>query len=229
MEEVKEVKNKWLPHLIDAVPTAGQGKRISTYTVALEGWRRGITLKFYRIYDDEYKMKIRYSLSHNGTEHHFSLSMGDYNTDESFEICDDKQLTREYMEKAGVPVPKGKKFLADRSNEEIIDYANSLGYPLALKPVSANGGKGVFANVIDEEALRKALPYVREELEYPDVIIEEHVPGKREFRVIVLGDQVLGAMNRIPANIVGDGVSTIKQLIHMKNEIRKQNPTLQAE
>ncbi|PYZ92547.1 hypothetical protein CR194_12825 [Salipaludibacillus keqinensis] len=221
-----ETKYKWLPHLEDAVPKAGQGKRISTYTVALEGWRRGIRLRFFSMFDEENKLKVRYSLKYKDREHHFALSKGDKVTDEAFDICDDKDLTKKYLSKAGVPTPEGAKFSEDATDEEVLAYANSLGYPLVLKPVSANGGKGVFANVQNEEVLKDAIPYVRKELEYPEVIIETHVPGEKEFRVIVLDDKVLGAMHRIPANVVGNGQQTIRQLISSKNAFRKQNPHL---
>ncbi|SES01601.1 acylphosphatase [Salisediminibacterium halotolerans] len=216
----------WLPHLDGAVPPAGQGKRISTYTVALEAWRRGIRLRFYSTFDEENKLKLRYALKHDEKEHHFALSKGDEVTEEAFDICEDKQLTREYLEEAGVAVPKGAKFADGTTEDEIIRFAESIGYPVVLKPVSANGGKGVFANVKDEEVLRGAIQYVRDELEYKDVIIEEHIPWEREFRIIVIGDRVLGAMHRIPANVQGDGVQTIKQLIEEKNKFRKQNPHL---
>ncbi|WP_096190300.1 acylphosphatase [Evansella halocellulosilytica] len=217
---------KWLPHLEDAVPVAGQGKRISTYMMALEGWRRGIDLTFYSLIDEENKFKLRYSLSYKGNEHHFELSKGDKVTKEAFDICDDKDLTKKYLEKAGVPVPRGEKFLNDRSDDEIISYANQLGYPIVLKPVSANGGKGVFANILNEEMLRETIPYVRDELNYRDVIIETRIPGEKEYRFIVLEDKVLGAMHRIPANVVGDGVHSIRKLIQQKNEFRKKNPHL---
>lgn len=221
-----ETKYQWLPHLEGAVPKAGQGKRISTYTVALEGWRRGIRLRFYSAFDEEMKLKVRYSLKYQDREHHFALSKGDLVTEEAFDICDDKDLTKQYLREAGVPSPQGKKFTEEATNEEILAYGNELGYPLVLKPVSANGGKGVFANVREERVLEEAIAYVREELDYKEVIIETHIPGEKEFRVIVLGNKVLGAMHRIPANVVGDGEKTIRQLISQKNKFRKLNPHL---
>ncbi|WP_444685813.1 acylphosphatase [Alkalicoccus luteus] len=223
---IQETTYQWLPHLEGAVPKAGQGKRISTYTVALEGWRRGIRLRFYREFDEEMKLKVRYSLRHKNKEHHFALSKGDLVTDEAFDICDDKDLTKQYLTKANVPTPQGAKFLEDASNEDILAYGNELGYPLVLKPVSANGGKGVFANVREEQVLKEAIEYVRDELGYKEVIIETHIPGEKEFRVIVLGEKVLGAMHRIPANVVGDGQRTIRKLIQDKNKFRSLNPHL---
>jgi acylphosphatase len=69
------------------------------------------------------------------------------------------------------------------------------------------------------------LEYVRKTLNHSDVIIEQFIPGK-EYRLYVVDGQVVGAMNRVPANITGDGEHSIKQLIDLKNEERGQNPRL---
>src|SRR5690625_2662826 len=103
-----DVEYRWLPHLEGAVPSAGQGKRISTYTVSLEGWRRGLELKFYSVLEDGNKLKVRYSLSNGKKTHHFSLSMGDKVSKKAFDICADKELTKRYLRKNNVPVPEGK-------------------------------------------------------------------------------------------------------------------------
>lgn len=220
-------EQKWLPHLEEAVPTAGYGKKLSAYTIALEGWRRGLTLKFYTITGEENNLKYRYSLTYEGREHKFESSKGDKITDEAFDICDNKHLTKEYLSRAGVPVPQGKRFEEGITDEEIINYAESLGFPLVLKPINANGGKGVFANIRNIEHFKEALKFVRYELNYHDVIVEEFVDGE-EFRIIVLEDRIIGALNRIPANVVGDGVNNIRKLIQLKNKERRQNPHLRS-
>lgn len=218
-------KQEWLPHLKNAVPVKGYGNRLSMYLIALEGWRRGLTVKFFTVDDPEQRLLIRYSLSNGKREHRFVSSRGDKITDEAFKICDDKDLTKKVLAKAGVPVPEGKKFEADVLDEEIIKYANSLGFPLVLKPISENAGKGVFANIQDKEALRAALVHVRQELNYPDVIVERHVPGE-DYRIFIVDGKVLAAVKSIPANVVGDGVNSIKDLINLKNKKREENPNL---
>src|SRR5699024_5599391 len=220
-----DIEYKWLPHLDGAIPSAGQGKRISTYTVALEGWRRGLKLKFYSAFEDGNKLKVRYSLSNEDRTHHFQLSMGDRVSDEAFKICDDKDLTKQFLKKENVPVPQGEMFGIDKPKGELIKYGLALGFPLVVKPTDGNAGKGVFANITTEEELSEVVDYVREELEFEDVIVEKYVEGE-EFRIYVLEDRVLGAMNRVPANIVGDGIHTIRELIHQKNAQRKLNPHL---
>ncbi|QQK74190.1 acylphosphatase [Salicibibacter cibarius] len=146
-------------------------------------------------------------------------------TQEAYDICDDKDLTKQQLSKAGIPVPEGKRFKENVVDGEIVDYANTLGYPVVIKPISENAGKGVLANIQDAEEMRKALIHVRQELNYRDVIVEEHVPGK-EFRIFIVGNKIIGAVNRIPANIVGDGINSINELINKKNEEKRGNPNL---
>lgn len=222
-----ETNVNWLPHLVNAVPVRGYGKRLSTFTIALEGWRRGLNLKFYQEDNSENKLRLRYTLSSDTREHSFQSSMGDKVTEEAFEICDNKFLTKKYLLKANVPTPQGKMFGSDDSDSAIIDYAKKLGFPLVLKPTDANGGKGVFSNLKNEQSLKGSLKHVRNELGYKEVIIEEYVPGD-EYRIIVIGDRVVGALNRVPANIIGDGTSTIKELIKEKNKERRKNPHLKS-
>ena len=140
---MNEAEFKWMPHHEGAIPPAGQGKRISTYNVALEGWRRGLELEFYGEIEEVSKLKLRYSLSNGERTHHFQLSMGDKVTEEAFNICDDKSLTKKYLKKGSVPVPGGKKFTKDSSKKEIGDYADEIGYPVVLKPTDGKDRKSV--------------------------------------------------------------------------------------
>src|SRR5690625_1684007 len=98
-------------------------------------------------------------------------------------------------------------------------------YPVVLKPTDGSFGKGVITNISNVEELKNALAIVRTEQNIRNVMIEQHIPGE-EYRVYVVGDQAVAAMNRIPANIIGDGNSSIRQLIGIKNEERKLNPRL---
>ncbi|QQK78492.1 acylphosphatase [Salicibibacter cibi] len=219
-------EHAWLPHLENAIPKSAYGKKLSMYTIALEAWRRGINVKFYRLEDpEENKLRIRYSLTYQGREHRFESSRGDLLTQEAYDVCDDKDLTKQNLSKAGIPVPDGKRFKEDAYDEVIVDYANTLGYPVVIKPISENGGKGVHANIQDTEEMREALIHVRQDLNYRDVIVEEHVPGK-EFRIFIVGNKIIGAVNRIPANIVGDGINSINELINKKNGEKRGNPNL---
>lgn len=214
----------WLPHLEGAVPLEARRNKLGMYSIALEGWRRGLTLKFYKTYSGK-KEKIKYSLSYGEKKHKFYKSAGDKVTKEAVKICINKSKTKEYLSKAGVPVPKGKKFEVEATDEEIIKYSESMGFPLVVKPIDQYGGKGVISNIQDIESLKKALFYVRQELKFPEVLVEQFIPGD-EFRIYVVGNKVIGAVNRVPANVVGDGINSIKNLIDMKNRERRKNPNL---
>lgn len=224
---MSEMEFRWMPHHEGAVPPAGQGKRISTYTVALEGWRRGLDLRYYSYFDEDNLLKVRYSLSDGKKTHHFQLSMGDGVTQEAFDICDNKELTKKYLSNSEppVPVPAGKMFGAESTDEEILAFAETMNFPIVFKPTDGNAGNGVFANIQTIDELKEIIPHVREELGFKEVIVEDYIPG-REFRVVVIGDRVLGAMIRRPASVLGDGKHTIKELIHQTNEIRLTNPHL---
>ncbi|WP_147803693.1 ATP-grasp domain-containing protein [Alkalicoccus halolimnae] len=222
MEQTKPV---WLPHLEGAVPLSAKDKKISLYTIALEGWRRGLELTFWSIRGEDGEFQLRYQLTDGRSIHQFQGSKGAFITDEADAVCDDKSLTNEVLRRSHVPVPHGKTFGESDSDGEVTAYALHKGFPLVLKPTNASGGKGVIVNIRDEATLRRAVAYVRQELNLKQVIVEQFVEGE-ECRVMVLNGEVLGAVQRRPASVTGDGKKTIAQLIEQKNEDRQQVPHL---
>ncbi|WP_373893901.1 acylphosphatase [Virgibacillus sp. CBA3643] len=214
----------WLPHLLETVPIEARKNQTSMYTIALEGWRRGLSLKFYNLNQDN-KLQIRYSLSYKDKTHYFNGSYGDMISEEAVEICEDKSMTSIHLLNAGVPIPKGKRFGAEETDEEIVQYGKKIKFPLVVKPTNGRAGRGVVANIKNEFELKDALFHIRQELMFDEILVQQYVAGE-EVRVFVLGDRVLGAANRRPANVIGDGVSTIKTLINEKNEFRKYIPHL---
>ncbi|NJP37419.1 ATP-grasp domain-containing protein [Alkalicoccus luteus] len=220
-----QTKPVWLSHLTDAVPLAAKDKKISLYTIALEGWRRGLELTFWSIRGEDGEFQLRYQLSDGSNVHQFQGSKGDLITDEAEAICDDKSRTNEAMRAHGVPVPHGKTFTEAATDEAVIAYAKDKGFPLVLKPTNASGGKGVIVNIRDEASFQKAVTYVRQELGLKHVIVEQFVEGE-ECRVMVLDGKVLGAVQRRPASVTGDGKRSIARLIEQKNEDRREVPHL---
>lgn len=218
-------KKEWLPHLKDSIPPEAKRNRTSLYTIALEGWRRGLSLKFYQLIDEVQRKKVIYSLSSQKNIHYFTESSGDLNTIQAFDICNDKGLTEKYLAKHKVPIPKGKVFTRGEAMDDIVSYANIIKYPLVVKPTDGSGGKGVFANLKTERELLDAVKFIWNKLEFEELIVQQFIVGD-EVRVYVLKDEVLAAVNRLPANIVGDGHHTIMQLIRNKNELRKYTPHL---
>ncbi|MDY7224127.1 acylphosphatase [Halalkalibacterium halodurans] len=223
-----------LPHLTNEMVSGARKTKLCAYSVALEGWRRGLKLKWYTIDSGHFDHMITFgvnppgrlfSLSSEERTHYFFRTRGDKVTNEAVEIGSDKDETKIWLSKAGVPVPEGRKFSEEATDDEIVQYASTLEYPLVIKPVNGSLGNGVITNIKNEPVLRKALNYVRSDLEYLEVIVERYVPGE-EYRLYVIEDKVIGAYNRLPANIIGDGQHTIEELIHLKNLQRRKNARL---
>lgn len=210
---------QWLPHLENSLTDGVKGYSVSLYSIALEGWRRGLELTF--IKTKTKKSTATYELSDGEKTHRFTSTRGDLVSREAMRICKDKARTKEYLLASNVPTPHGREFSKDIPDSDIIKYAKEVGYPLVVKPIDGTGGKGVIAGIESENELKEALDYVRKSLDYPHVLVEEHFEGE-DFRVYVIGDQVISATKRIPANVRGDGTSTIKELIQKKNNSRKE-------
>lgn len=213
----------WLPQLKDSIPKEVKGTKVSSYAIALEGWRRGLTLKYINVARNP--LKIRYSLSSKDTEIVFAGSRGSKVSQKAVKICIDKFLTKKYLMEANVPTPEGEKFDGSTKVEDIVSYAKKLGFPVVVKPVAGSGGTGVIANIKSVQELLNALDYVRNDLKYDDIIVEKYFEGI-DYRVYVIGDKVVAAFDRIPANVIGDGVNTIEKLIKLKIEERQKNPAL---
>src|SRR5690625_549000 len=216
-------KVEWLPHLEGSIPEDVQRYTLSLYCISLEAWRRGITLTF--ISSKRNKGNTLYKLSYKGKEHIFSVSRGDLVPRGAIQICLKKHTTKKHLLKAGVSTPEGADFSKESSDTELIKYANTLGYPVVLKPIDGASGHGVIANIEDEGEFRQALQYVRHELNYPELIVEKHFTGQ-DYRIYVIDNKVVGAISRIPANVLGNGKNTVKELIEIKKKVRNKNPAL---
>lgn len=231
---MEEINTEWLPHLSNDIVSEVRGNFLDAYVVSLEGWRRGLTLKWHT--KDSGKFKDMYtwyvdrpgqlfSLSSKEKTHYFFRSRGDKVANDAVEIGRDKEQTKEVLKEAGVPVPDGRQFAEETTDEAIMAYAESIGYPVVLKPTDGSFGRGVVSNITSAGELEHALREVRTELNYRDVIVEQYIPGG-DYRLYVVGDEVVAAMNRIPPNVTGDGTHTIQELIDIKNELRDENPRL---
>ncbi len=128
------------------------------------------------------------------------------------EMAGDKDLTKKVLDDNGVPVPKGALV---RSAEGLKDAVEELGYPLVLKPLDGNHGKGASIGVT---TWKEALAGLKAAQVYSEkVIVEQFIQGF-DFRMLVIDGKLIAAAKRTPAAVVGDGKSTIKQLI---DEINK--------
>ena len=86
-------------------------------------------------------------------------------------------------------------------------------------------GQGVLTNIKDWTELQEGFNYLVQELKTTSIVLEKHHVGE-DYRVLVVGDKVSGAVKRVPAHVIGDGISSIESLISEKNLARKWNPFL---
>ncbi len=206
---------------------------LDAFLVALEGWRRGLTLRWYYDVPPESDIKLIgfnpvgkiFSLSDGNKTHFFYRSRGDLVSNKAVDIAGDKFETKKLLLQGGVNTPVGQNFNSSHSIGDIINYALSLNRPITIKPTLGSLGNGVFTNVTTEADIKYAVNYIRNELEYIDVLVEEYITGD-DIRVYIVGGEVVAATKREPASIIGDGKHSIEYLIECRNEERKKNPQL---
>ncbi|WP_020006104.1 acylphosphatase [Salinicoccus albus] len=228
---MKNTNVELMPHLTKDVVEGINGFKLCSYLIALEGWRRGLSLEWYK--DETSKCKMHraggstqgkyFSLTSDEKTHYFFRSRGDKVSNETVRICQNKEKTKKILDDQNVPIPKGEIF--DVNDDQIYVYAQDIGFPVVIKPLSGSMGRGVYTNISNFDELKNAIGDFKKRYNYKGIIVEKHYYGK-EYRVYVVGDNVIGATNRVPANIQGDGVNTVRDLIEIKNKVRESNPYL---
>ena len=127
-------------------------------------------------------------------------------------IAQDKDLTRMLLKTIGVPTPEGRPV---ESAEDAWEAAEDIGLPVVVKPQYGNHGRGVATNLQDRQQVEAAYAAAREE--GSSIVCERHAPGD-DYRVLVIGGKMVAAARREPAHIIGDGQSTVQQLIDVVNQ-----------
>lgn len=130
-------------------------------------------------------------------------------------LMENKVVTKMILEDNGVPVPKGEEFFSfDEASRKLHRY---VGKNVVIKPKSTNFGLGIF--IFNQGGTwEELLEGARIAFEHDTaILIETFMPGL-EFRFLTMGDEVVAVLHRRPANVVGDGETTIEGLIKRKNE-----------
>lgn len=128
------------------------------------------------------------------------------------ELACDKEDSKYLLEQAEIPVPKGEVVRTERGLREEIDY---VGYPIVIKPVDGNHGRGITANITNLDDALVAFEAAKKVSR--SVIIEKYIEGE-DYRLLVINYRLVAAAKRSPAHVIGDGTSTIQQLIDKVNE-----------
>lgn len=127
-----------------------------------------------------------------------------------------KDDCKAFLETLGFPVPQGTIVV---SRDKALAAAERIGYPVAVKPVSGHKGIGVTADVQNAQELKFAFARAVDALaegERTDIIVEKSIKGS-DFRLLCVNGRFVAATERRPASVVGDGHSTIAELIEREN------------
>ncbi|MEY8876188.1 MAG: cyanophycin synthetase [Leptothrix sp. (in: b-proteobacteria)] len=125
-------------------------------------------------------------------------------------IAQDKDLSKRLLAAAGVPVPIGRP-VADVDDAWAV--ALEIGLPVVLKPQDGNQGKGVTVNIVDRAHLEVAYLAAAE---IGEVMVEKYLPGS-DYRLLVVGQQLVAAARRDPPHVSGDGSHTVRELVDLVN------------
>jgi cyanophycin synthetase len=129
------------------------------------------------------------------------------------DIASNKELTLTLLGAAGLPVPRSESV---RTVEEAVRLARRTGFPVVLKPLDGNHGRGVMLDLQSEDDVRRAFPVAQEESRGGWVIVESFITG-RDYRCLVIGGRITAIAERVPAHVVGDGRSTVAELVEQTN------------
>lgn len=128
------------------------------------------------------------------------------------ELACDKEDTKYLLEQAEVQVPKGEIIRTEAGLKDAVEY---IGYPLVTKPIDGNHGRGI---TVDINSWEEALEGFRAAKEVSrSVIVERFITGE-DYRILVINHRLVAAAKRTPAHVVGDGKSTLQQLIDEVNK-----------
>ncbi|MBW4497460.1 MAG: cyanophycin synthetase [Oscillatoria princeps RMCB-10] len=161
----------------------------------------------------------------NGNKSYFCRGILNLNYAGSAEVAKDKHYSSFLLKKLGYQVPEGETFFSERVNEnyslkvkKTVDdgfkYAQSLGFPVIVKPNSLMAGRLVTKVQTKEEYYQAA----QQIFLLDSVLLVQRFYSGKDYRIVVLDDQVIAAYQRIPLFVVGDGTSSILELVRKKKE-----------
>ena len=214
---------------------AMQAKGISlcAFLVTLAAFQRGLKVTFHyerASFDPRFAKSMMqghrgelFTISNGSRTHSFSRTLGDLTHPAANAIAEDKHLTKAALKRAGVPTPEGivvgkgqtslvEKFLAQHPRSRFV-----------VKPHDGSVGRGVHTDLPAELVLKLIASSKDARL-----LLEQHVVGD-EYRALVVNGRCVATYLRDGANVIGDGGTTIRDLISEKNKVRKQNPYLETQ
>jgi cyanophycin synthetase len=128
------------------------------------------------------------------------------------ELASNKQMTNRILGELGLPVPRQRKVY---DTEEAVRAADKIGYPVVVKPLDANHGRGVAVNLTTPKEVAEAFEAAAEHSS--TVLVESLILGL-DHRILVVNGELVAAARRMPGHVVGDGKSTVTSLVETVNK-----------
>ena len=132
------------------------------------------------------------------------------------DIASDKEATKQMLAKNFIPVPKGRVI---GGKDELTNVISAIGFPLVIKPLNGNHGRGITTNINSEKEAQQAFDKAQEISK--KVLIERFIKGM-DFRFLVINYKLEAVAKRTPAMIIGNDHSTIQELIDKVNSDSKR-------
>ncbi|BAB75578.1 cyanophycin synthetase [Anabaena sp. FACHB-709] len=178
----------------------------STEAIVKEAEKRGIP---WMQLSARFLIQLGYGVNHKRMQ----ATMTDKTGILGVELACDKEATKRILAASGVPVPRGTviNFLDDL--EEAIEYVG--GYPIVIKPLDGNHGRGITIDIRSWEEAEAAYEAARQVSR--SIIVERYYVG-RDHRVLVVDGKVVAVAERVPAHVIGNGRSTVAELIEEINQ-----------
>ena len=130
------------------------------------------------------------------------------------EISCDKEDTRNLLNDLGLPVPQQRMVY---SHKEAVRAARSIGYPVVVKPLNANHGRGITININEDNKVEQAFDIAKEHGTGRSVLIESFIVGY-DHRMLVVNNELVAVAKRVPGHVIGDGKHTITELVEVVNK-----------
>ena len=146
----------------------------------------------------------------------FRATMTDRTSSIAVDLASNKDETKRMLQEAAIPVAKG---LCISSEEQVEEAIQKIGFPLVFKPLDGNHGKGASINVKTADEAMAAFEHAKK---YSRRIIVERFIKGFDFRILVINHRFIAAALREPAHVIGDGISTIQQLVDLENKNPKR-------
>jgi cyanophycin synthetase len=184
-----------------------QGKQFGPSTQSLVDAAKARGIPYIRLNDQSLVQ-----FGHGKFQKRIRATITSQTTDIAVSLASDKESTNQLLDALGLPVPHQRLV---RTASDAVAAANRLGYPVVVKPLDANHGRGISINLTTDDQVAAAFDVAREHARY--VLVEQYITGF-DHRMLVVDGKLVAVAKRVPGHVIGDGRHKISQLVEIVNQ-----------